>query len=124
MPVDGRRVVVSAQVRRLICPVLGCSRQTFRERGPGLLERYERRTARLSGQLGYFVKELAGRAGALLSRCLAVVISRSTALRMLTRARQARPLSRLSLPRPGVVAPKTLPASGCSARAGFFVSIA
>ncbi|MFE5923588.1 ISL3 family transposase [Streptomyces sp. NPDC056468] len=95
VPMDGRRVVVSLQVRRLVCTVLGCPRQTFREQVPGLLERYQRRTTRLAGQLGFIVKELAGRAGARLSRCLAVAISRSSALRMLTRL----PLPPLRVPR-------------------------
>lgn len=95
VPMDGRRVVVSVQVRRLVCTVLGCPRQTFREQVPGLLERYQRRTTRLAGQLGFIVKELAGRAGARLSRCLAVAISRSSALRILTRL----PLPPLRVPR-------------------------
>ncbi|MEV0605334.1 transposase family protein, partial [Polymorphospora rubra] len=47
VPVDGRRVVVHVRVRRLVCPTRGC-RQTFREQMPGVLERYQRRTARLS----------------------------------------------------------------------------
>lgn len=42
VPADGRRVVVSVQVRRLVCSVLGCPRQTFREQVPGLIERYQR----------------------------------------------------------------------------------
>jgi len=46
-PVDGQRVVASVRVRRLVCPVLGCPRQTFREQVPGLIERYQRRTRRL-----------------------------------------------------------------------------
>ena len=53
LPVDGRRVVVSVRVRRLARPVLVCPRQTLREQVPGLLERYQRRTTRLAGQLGY-----------------------------------------------------------------------
>jgi transposase len=85
VPVDGRRVVVSVRVRRLVCPVLGCLRQTFREQVPGVVERYQRRTNRLASQLDFVVKELAGRAGARLSRVLACAISRSTALRMLMR---------------------------------------
>jgi len=85
VPVDGRRVVASVRVRRLVCPVLGCPRQTFREQVPGAVERYQRRTSRLADQLGSVVKELAGRAGARLSRVLACAISRSTALRMLMR---------------------------------------
>ncbi|MBB6553368.1 ISL3 family transposase [Nonomuraea rubra] len=95
VPVDGRRVVVSLQVRRLVCPAWGCPRQTFREQVPGLLERYQRRTSRLTGQLGAVVKELAGRAGARLSAVLAVTISRSTALRLLARL----PLPALRIPR-------------------------
>lgn len=37
LPVDGRPVVVHLQVRRLVCPVLDCRWQTFREQIPGLL---------------------------------------------------------------------------------------
>ncbi|MQS15926.1 ISL3 family transposase [Streptomyces kaniharaensis] len=85
VPVDGRRVVVSVRLRRLVCPVLDCRRQTFREQVPGVVERYQRRTNRLADQLGSVVKELAGRAGARLSRVLACWISRSTALRVLMR---------------------------------------
>ncbi|MFG1685160.1 ISL3 family transposase [Nonomuraea sp. NPDC049269] len=95
VPVDGRRVVVSLQVRRLVCPAWGCPRQTFREQVPGLLERYQRRTSRLAGQLGAVIKELAGRAGARLSAVLAVAVSRSTALRLLMRL----PLPPLRVPR-------------------------
>lgn len=78
-------MLISVQVRCLVCPVLGCSRQTFREQVPGLLERYQRRTTWLAVQLGPVVMELAGRAGACLCRFLTVAISRSTALRILTR---------------------------------------
>lgn len=85
VPVDGRRVLVSVRVRRLACPVLGCRRQTFREQVPGLLERYQRRTNRLASHVTFVVRELAGRAGARLSRVLAMPLSRSTALRTLLR---------------------------------------
>jgi transposase len=57
VPVDGRRVLVSVRVRRMRCPVLDCPRQTFREQVPGLLPRYQRRTTRLSGQVGAAVRE-------------------------------------------------------------------
>ncbi|SPL88465.1 unnamed protein product [[Actinomadura] parvosata subsp. kistnae] len=40
----------------------------------GLLERYQRRRRRLTGQLGAVVTELAGRAGARLSAVLAVAV--------------------------------------------------
>ncbi|WP_441349436.1 transposase family protein, partial [Streptomyces sp. 8L] len=42
LPVDGRRVVVAVRIRRLVCPVLACPRQTFREQVPGVMERYQR----------------------------------------------------------------------------------
>lgn len=84
VPVDGRRVVVRVRVRRLVCPTRGC-RQTFREQMPGVLERYQRRTARLSRHVKVVVKELAGRAGARLLAILAVGLSRHTALRALLR---------------------------------------
>lgn len=40
VPVDAREVVVRLRVRRLVCPLLGCGRRTFRERIPGLLRRH------------------------------------------------------------------------------------
>ncbi|MFE6744216.1 ISL3 family transposase [Streptomyces sp. NPDC057686] len=84
VPVDGRRVVVRVRVRRLVCPTRGC-RHTFREQLPGVLERYQRRTTRLTRQIKAVVKELAGRAGARLLAILAMGLSRHTALRALLR---------------------------------------
>ncbi|EXU65824.1 transposase, partial [Streptomyces sp. PRh5] len=85
VPVDDRRVVVRVRVRRLVCPTRGC-RHTFREQVPGVLERYQRRTARLTRQVKAVVKELAGRAGARLLAVLAVgSLSRHTTLRTLLR---------------------------------------
>jgi hypothetical protein len=75
------------------CPVLDCPRQTFREQVPGLLARYQRRTTRLSGQVGAAVRELAGRAGSRLLAALGVDVARHTALRTLMAVR---------LPGPGV----------------------
>ena len=83
VPVDGRRVLVKVKARRLRCPVLGCPRQTFREQVPGVLDRYQRRTARLAGQVSATVRELAGRAGSRLLAALGISISRHTALRAL-----------------------------------------
>ena len=83
VPVDGRRVLVKVKARRLRCPVLGCPRQTFREQVPGVLERYQRRTARLAGEVSAVVRELAGRAGSRLLAVLGIGISRHTALRTL-----------------------------------------
>ena len=96
VPVDARRVVLRIRVRRLVCPTRGC-RQTFREQIPGVLERYQRRTPRLTGQISAVVKELAGRAGARLLSALAVLTSRHTALRIL-----------LGLPSPDRPVPRVL----------------
>ncbi|GLW74470.1 hypothetical protein Kpho02_67680 [Kitasatospora phosalacinea] len=82
---DPRSPRTKVRVRRMVCPVLGCPRQTFREQVPGLIERYQRHTRRLADQVGEIVKELAGRVGARLSRVLACTISRSTGLRLLMR---------------------------------------
>jgi transposase len=95
VPVDARQVVVSVRVRRLMCPALDCPRQTFREQVPGLLDRYQRRTSRLAGQLGAVVRELAGRASVRLCRVVTATVSRSTALRLLRRL----PVPALGVPR-------------------------
>jgi transposase len=84
LPIDGRRVVVRVRVRRLVCPTRGC-RHTFREQLPGVLERYQRRTSRLTRHIKAVVKELAGRAGSRLLAILAMGLSRHTALRALLR---------------------------------------
>lgn len=67
----------------------GCAcavwRAPFREQIPGLLEHYQRRTARLTSQVKAVVKELAGRAGSRGLSALTVCLSRHTALRALLR---------------------------------------
>ncbi|WP_456293485.1 ISL3 family transposase [Streptomyces azureus] len=95
VPVDGRPVVIHLRARRLVCPVLGCRRQTFREQIPGLLERHQRRTVRLAWQISQVARELCGRAAARLAGLLAVPVSRSTALRHLRRL----PLPQQAVPR-------------------------
>jgi len=82
VPVGERRVVVRVRVRRLVCPTRGCH-HTFRERVPGVLDRYQRRTGRLSSHVEAVVRELAGRAGARLLAILAVSLPHHTALRPL-----------------------------------------
>src|SRR5208283_942356 len=91
---DGRRVLVKVRIRRMRCPVTGCPRQTFREQVPGVLDRYQRRTTRLTGQVSAVVRELAGRAGTRLLPVLGIVVSRHTALRVLLRI----PLPALAVP--------------------------
>ena len=85
VPVDGRRVLVKVRVRWMRCPVPGCPRQTFREQVPGVLDRYQRRTTRLTGQVSAAARELAGRAGSRLLSALGIGVSRHTALRVLLR---------------------------------------
>lgn len=97
VPADGRPVVVHVQVRRLRCPDLDCPVQTFREQVPGVLDRYQRRTVRLTGQAGEVARWLAGRAGSALATALGIPLSRHAALRVL-----------LKTPLPEVVIPRVL----------------
>jgi len=83
VPVGGRRVLVRVRVRRMRCRAQGCSRQTFREQVPGVLERYQRRTVRLNAQLRSVVQELAGRAAARLLPVMGIVAGKDTAVRAL-----------------------------------------
>lgn len=68
--------------RRLYCPTQGC-RRTFREQVPGVLERYQRRTTRLTGHVRATVREPAGRASVRMLRRWSVRLSRRTAVRVL-----------------------------------------
>ena len=95
VPADGRPVVVRLGVRRMRCPAAGCPVQTFREQIPGLLDRYQRRTTRLTSQAGAVAHRLAGRAGAGLLAVLGIPLSRDTALRLLLRL----PLPEVAVPR-------------------------
>jgi transposase len=95
VPVGGRRVLVRVRVRRMRCPVTGCPRQTFREQVPGVLDRYQRRTTRLTGQVSAVARELAGRAAARLLPALGIGVSRHTLLRVLLKI----PLPSLAVPR-------------------------
>jgi transposase len=87
VPAGGRRVVVKVRVRRLRCPALDCTVQTFREQVCGVLERYQRRTSRLTAQVSAVARELAGRASARLLPALGIGASRHTALRVLLAVR-------------------------------------
>jgi transposase len=97
VPVDGRRVLVKVCVRRMRCPVLDCTVQTFREQISGLLERYQRRISRLTAQVSAVARELAGRASARLLPVLGIGVSRHTALRAL-----------LAIRLPGLEVPRVL----------------
>jgi transposase len=56
VPLDGRRVRIVAGIRRLRRAAVDCVRQTFRGQLPGVLERYQRHTPRLAGQIGAVVR--------------------------------------------------------------------
>jgi transposase len=56
VPLDGRRVRIVAGIRRLRRAAVDCVRQTFRGLLPGVLERYQRHTPRLAGQIGAVVR--------------------------------------------------------------------
>jgi len=94
-------------VRRMRCPALTCPVQTFREQVPGLLDRYQRRTTRLTVQAGDVALQLAGRAGAALLTALGVPFSRHTSLRTL-----------LAIPLPGVTVPRVLGVDDFALRRG------
>ncbi len=59
------------------------------------MDRYQRRTARLAGQVSAVARELAGRAGARLLQALGILASRHTVLRVLLRI----PLPAMTVPR-------------------------
>lgn len=79
----GLRVELRVRVRRLACQMTTCPRRTFREQVPGVLERYQRRTARLHGALEALTVELAGRAATRVAPALGIELRRDTALRVL-----------------------------------------
>jgi len=95
VPADGRRVVLKVRARRMRCPVTGCGVQTFREQVPGVLDRYQRRTTRLTAQVSAVARELAGRASTRLLPALGIAVSRHVMLRVLLKI----PLPALAVPR-------------------------
>ena len=95
VPADGRRVVLKVRARRMRCPVTGSGVQTFREQVPGVLDRYQRRTTRLTAQVSAIARGLAGRASARLLPVLGVPASRHVVLRVLLKI----PLPARAVPR-------------------------
>lgn len=97
VPSAGLRVVLCLRVRRFICRVAVCSRQTFVEQVPGLTRRYGRWTERLRSTLAAVGLALAGRAGARMAGAFGVTVSRSTVLRLIE-----------ALPEPGLPTPRVV----------------
>jgi transposase len=81
--VGGRSAVIELWVRRFRCLDGSCRRATFVEQVDGLSYRYGRRSVGLRAVLETVALMLAGRAGARLTRRLAVTASRSTMVRLI-----------------------------------------
>lgn len=80
--VGGQAVAIRLQVRRFVCARSSCPRRTFAEQVAGLTIRYGRHTVLLRRLLEAVGLALAGRAGARMTRRLAVPTSRMTLLRL------------------------------------------
>ena len=91
------RVVLQLGVRKFFCTNGRCTRRIFTERLSGVVALWARRTQRLLQWLAHIALALGGAAGAQLSRCLGVAVSRCTLLRVLRR-----------LPMPAVASPTVL----------------
>lgn len=82
LPISGRRVQLSLQVRRFRCGTPSCPCQTFRERVPALAGPRVHRTARLLDTLCQVAFALGGEAGARLASGLGMPCSPDTLLRL------------------------------------------
>ena len=85
LPWGSWRVVLHLQVRKFFCANGRCTRRMFTERLLPLVAPWARRTPRLAHWLVRIAVELAGTAGARLSRGLGLGVSRHTLLRLLRR---------------------------------------
>ena len=85
LPWGTARVRWQLRVRQFVCTNAQCSRRIFTERLPGVVAPWARQTQRLAAWLIAIGLALGGAAGACLSRCLGLMISRQTLLRMVRR---------------------------------------
>ena len=83
LPVGGRRVRLSLQVRRFFCRTPTCPRRTFRDQVPSLAAPWARRTERLQATLRQIGFALGGEAGARLAAQLGMLWSADTLLRLI-----------------------------------------
>jgi transposase len=86
LPCVGYRVRLDWRVSRFFCDNTSCSRQTFGERLPTIIERYARRTNRLGQQQQRVAFEVGGKAGGRLSEIIQAPASRDTHLRLVRQA--------------------------------------
>ncbi len=97
LPIADRQVTVQLLVRRFRCRAQACSRRTFAEQVPLLVDRYARRTRRLRSDFEVIGLMLGGRPGSRLSARQKKPTSRMTLLRLVR-----------ALPEPPVETPSVL----------------
>ena len=85
LPWEGIPVRVELRARRFFCDSQDCGQQIFTERLPKTVQRYSRRTCRLSTSLQQITCVLGGSAGSRLAKQLGILASGSTLLRELRR---------------------------------------
>jgi hypothetical protein len=85
LPWEGIPVRIELRVRRFFCSTENCGQQIFTERLPNTVQRYARRTCRLSASLEQITLALGGSAGSRLAQQLGILASSSTLLRQLRR---------------------------------------
>jgi transposase len=83
LPWEGIPVRIELRVRRFFCGTEDCGQHIFTERLPKTVQRYSRRTCRLSASLDLITLELGGAAGSRLAQQLGILASGSTLLRQL-----------------------------------------
>jgi transposase len=85
LPWEGIPMRIELRVRRFFCDSEDCGQQIFTERLPKTVQRYSRRTCRLSASLQQITSALGGSAGSRLAKQLGILASGSTLLRQLRR---------------------------------------
>jgi hypothetical protein len=85
LPWQGIPVRIELRVRRFFCDSADCRQQIFTERLPKTVQRYSRRTCRLSASLQQITSALGGFAGSRLAKQLGILASGSTRHRQLRR---------------------------------------
>ena len=85
LPWEGIPVRIELRVRRFFCETEDCGHHIFTERLPKTVQRYARRTCRLSEALERIALVLGGSAGSRLAEQLGILASDSTLLRQLRR---------------------------------------
>src|ERR1039458_1760882 len=85
LPWEGIPVRIELCVRRFFCDTENCGQQIFTERLPNTVQRYARRTCRLSTSLEQITLALGGSAGSQIGPQTGILASGSTLLRQLRR---------------------------------------